>query len=217
MWRASRVVSGIRADTVSDERPRVDRRGLYAIGGRLYVPLLGCPTIIARDVCYVDVRAVWRVSRVSRVVSGIRADTVSDEQPNVDRRGLSEIERRLYVPSIGRHFIVARNVCYVDVRALWRVSRVVSGIEADIVSDVLPHVDRRGLWRASRGTALLLHVFGRQYGSFARALHFCRVWGLFRRRPGGAILLPCRQRHLDHHRCRYAAPCRLTRVGEILA
>jgi hypothetical protein len=103
VWRVSRVVSGIRADTVSDERPRVDRRGLYAIGGRLCVPLLGCPTIVARDVCYADVRAVWGVSHV---VSGIRADTVSDEQPNVDRRGLSEIERRLYVPSIGRHFIV---------------------------------------------------------------------------------------------------------------
>ena len=85
MWRASRVVSGIRADTVSDERPRVDRRGLYAVEGRLYVPLLGCPTIVARDVCYEDVRAVWCVSRV---VSGIRADTVSDEQPHVDRLGL---------------------------------------------------------------------------------------------------------------------------------
>jgi hypothetical protein len=63
-------------------------------------------------------RAVWRVSRV---VGGIRADTVSDdERLHVDRRGLSEIERspfrvigRLCVPSLGRHTIVARNVCYV--------------------------------------------------------------------------------------------------------
>ena len=38
-----------------------------------------------------DVRAVWRVSRV---VSGMYwADTVTDVQPHVDRRGLSEIER----------------------------------------------------------------------------------------------------------------------------
>ncbi len=45
----------------------------------------GHPTIVARNVIYVDVRAVWRVSRV---VSGILADTVSDEQPYVDRLGL---------------------------------------------------------------------------------------------------------------------------------
>ena len=40
------------------------------------------PHYCARNVCYVDVRAVWRVSRV---VNGIRDDTVSDEQPHVDR------------------------------------------------------------------------------------------------------------------------------------
>jgi hypothetical protein len=45
------------------------------------------------------------VAHVSRVVSGIRADTVSDEHPNVDRLGLYEIEGRLCVPSLGRHTI----------------------------------------------------------------------------------------------------------------
>ena len=95
----------------------------------------------ARNFCYVDVRAVWCVSRV---VSGIRADTVFDEQPHVDRRGLSEIEqspfrviRRLCVSPLGRHTNVARNFCYVDVRAVWRVARVVSGIRADTVSDTM--------------------------------------------------------------------------------
>ena len=132
VWCVSPVVSGIRADTVSDEQPHVDRLGLYEIEGRLCVPSLGRPIIVARNVIYVDVRAVWRVSRV---VSSIRADTVSDEQPHVDRHGLYEKERspfrvieRLCVPSLGRPIIVARNVIYVDVRAVWRVSRVFSGI-----------------------------------------------------------------------------------------
>ena len=96
---------------------------MYLADYALSVP--GRPTIVARNVIYVDVRAVWRVSRV---VSGIRADTVSDEQPHVDRLGLYEIEGRLCVPSLGRLTIVARNVIYVDVRAVWRVSHVVSGI-----------------------------------------------------------------------------------------
>ena len=71
---------------------------------------------------YVSVRAVWRVSHV---VSGIRADTVSDVQPHVDQRGWSKKERspfrvigRLCVPSLGRHTTIAWNVCYVGVRAV---------------------------------------------------------------------------------------------------
>ena len=103
---------------------------IYLDDYALSVP--GRPTIVARNFIYVDVKAVWRVPRV---VSGIRADTVSDEQPHVDRLGLYEKERslfrvigRLCVPSLARPIIVARNVIYVDVRAAWRVSRVVSGI-----------------------------------------------------------------------------------------
>ena len=117
-------------------------------------------TIVARNVCYVDVWAVWRVPHV---VSGIRTDTVSDEQPHVGRLGLYEIEGRLCVPSLGRHTVVARNACYVGVRAVWRVSRAVSGIRAVTVSDVQPNGDRHGLWRVSRGTALLLHHLGHSW------------------------------------------------------
>ena len=95
-------------------------------------------TIVARNVCYVDVRAVWHVFHV---VSSIRADTVSDEQPNVDRLRLYKIEGRLCVPPRGRPTIVARNVYYVDVRAVWRVSRVVHGIRTDTVSDEQPCLD----------------------------------------------------------------------------
>ena len=56
---------------------------MYLADYALSVP--GHPIIVARNVIYVDVRAVWRVSRV---VSGILADTISDEQPYVDRLGL---------------------------------------------------------------------------------------------------------------------------------
>ena len=42
------------------------------------------------NVCYVDVRLL---QRISRVVSGIRADTISDAWPHVSRCGFSEIER----------------------------------------------------------------------------------------------------------------------------
>ena len=142
----------------------------------LCVPSLGRHAIVARNVYYVDVWAVWRVSRV---VSGIRTDTVSDEQPHVDRRGMSETERSpfhvtrgLCVPSLGRHAIVARNVYYVDVRA---VSCVISGIRADTVIDVQPHVDRRGFWRVSRGTALLLHHLARIKGPGRRYTEEVRV------------------------------------------
>ena len=57
--------------------------------------------------------------RVFQVVSGIQTHTDSDVQSPVDRRGLSEIERNPFRESddyafhIGRHTIVARNVCYV--------------------------------------------------------------------------------------------------------
>ena len=110
---------------------------------------------------------MWR--RVSRLDSGIRADTVFDEQAHVDRREFSEIERSPFRESddyafhIGRHTIVARDVYYLDVRAVCCVSRVISGVRADTVSDVQPHVDRRGLWRVSRGTALLLHHVGHSW------------------------------------------------------
>ena len=49
--------------------------------------------------------------------------------------------------------VVTRSVYYVDVLAVWHVSRVVSGIRANTISDVWFHVDRRELWRVSRGTA----------------------------------------------------------------
>ena len=62
--------------------------------GQLCVPPLGRHTIVAQSVCYVDVRVVWRVSNV---VSGIRVDTVSDEQHNVAGLGLYEMERSLSV------------------------------------------------------------------------------------------------------------------------
>ena len=88
--------------------------------------------------------------RVLRVVSGIRADTVFDEQAHVNRREFSEIERSPfresddYVFYIGRHTIVARDVYYLDVRAVCCVSRVISGIRTDTVSDKQPNVDRLG-------------------------------------------------------------------------
>ena len=111
--------------------------------------LVGRHTITVRNVCYVDVRAVWHFLRI---VSGVRTTTVSGSWPHFDRRGLSKIEQspvlvigRLCVPSLGRHTTVARNVCYIDVRVVWHVSRVVSGIYADTVSDVQSHIDRRGL------------------------------------------------------------------------
>jgi hypothetical protein len=61
-----------------------------------------------------------------------------------------------------------------------------------------------------------LYAISARY-TYCCALPFFRVEGLFRRRSGGAILLPCRQRHLGHPRWRRAAPCRSTRVGEGLA
>ena len=93
------------------------------------------------NVCYVDVWAVCR--HVFRAVSGIRADTVSDEQPHdADRLGMSEIAQspvrvigRLCVPSLGRHTIVTRNLCYVDVRSGGMACLVVSGIRTDTVFD----------------------------------------------------------------------------------
>jgi hypothetical protein len=146
------------------------------LGQLLCVPPLGRHTLVAWNVYYVDVRAVWRVSRV---VSGILADTVSDEQPTIDRRGLSEIRRspfhvtgRLCVSSLGRHTLVARNVCYVDVQAVWRVSHVVSGIRADTVSDVQPTVARIGLYK-------IMH-----------APHYHRAERLLRRLSGGVAHLP---------------------------
>ena len=54
----------------------------------------------------------------------------------------------------------ARSVYYVDILAVWHVSRVISGMWANTISDVWSHVDRRGSWRVSRGTALLLHHLG---------------------------------------------------------
>ena len=63
--------------------------------------------------------------------------------------------------SLWCHTVVARrSVYYVDVLAVWYVSRVISGNLANTISDVWSHVDRRGSWRVSRGTALLLHHLG---------------------------------------------------------
>ena len=41
---------------------------------------------------------------------------------------------RVAVPSLGRHTIVARNVCYADVRVVWHVFHVASGIRTTTVS-----------------------------------------------------------------------------------
>ena len=49
----------------------------------------GRHTIVAQNVCYVDVRAL---GHVFCVISGIRTTTVSNAWPDVDQRGLSEIE-----------------------------------------------------------------------------------------------------------------------------
>ena len=52
---------------------------------------------------------------------------------------------RVAGPSLGRHTIVACNVCYVDVWSMWHVFHVVSGIRTTTVSNAWPHVDRYGL------------------------------------------------------------------------
>ena len=52
---------------------------------------------------------------------------------------------RVADPSLGRHTIVACNVCYVDVWSIWHVFHVVSGIRTTTVSNAWPHVDRYGL------------------------------------------------------------------------
>ena len=89
------------------------------------------------------------------------------------RRSPFRVLGRLCAPSLGRHTIVAQNVFYVDVRAVWRVSRVVSGIRAHTVSDVQPNVDRHGLWRVSRGTALLLHHLGHSWRALVADILEC--------------------------------------------
>ena len=46
---------------------------------------------------------------------------------------------RFAILLLRRHTIVARNVCYADVRAVWHVSRVVGDTHlADLVSDIQP-------------------------------------------------------------------------------
>ena len=57
---------------------------------------------------------------------------------------------RFAVPSIGRQTLVARNVCYADVWAVWHIFHVASGIRTTTVSDVWPHVDRHGLSKIGR-------------------------------------------------------------------
>ena len=102
LYRTSRVVSGIWADTVSDEQPHVaDRlgvsemaRSLVHVVGRLCDPSLGHHTIVTRNLCYGDVRSG---GMACLVVSGIRTDTDSEKQPNVDRLGASEIGRSPFV------------------------------------------------------------------------------------------------------------------------
>ena len=73
------------------------------------------------NVCYVDVRVLQRISRVA---SGIWADTISDAWP----MRIVRVRAKSRAP----HYY-ALNVCYVDDRAVWRVSRVVSGVRADTV------------------------------------------------------------------------------------
>ena len=62
-----------------------------------------------------------------------------------------------------------------------------------------------------------VRVFGRRYGVYALALHYCRVEGLSRRRSTGAIRLPCFRRHLGHLGWRWAVPSRSTRVRRSFA
>ena len=146
------------------------------------------------NICYVDVRTVWR--HVSRVVSGIRADTVTDEQPHdADRLGVSEIAvrviGRLCVPSLGRNTIVTWNLCYVDVRSGGMACLVVSGIRAGTVFDEQAHVDRRRFSEIERSSFRERTTMR----STPWAPHYRRARRLLRRRLGGVVRLPCRQRH----------------------
>ena len=88
-WRFERLLR-TRSVVVSFARGRKFGRNPVHILDDYYAFQFGHHPTVARNVCCVGVRVVWRISRV---VSGIRADTVSDEQPHVGRRGLSEIER----------------------------------------------------------------------------------------------------------------------------
>ncbi len=139
-------------------------------------------------------RSLWRygVPPVSSAESGPTSFLM--RSPNVDRLGVSAIGRspigRLCGPPLGRHTIVAQNVCYVDIQAVWRVLRVVSGIRADTAFDEQPHVDRRGFPEIERSPF-------RESDDYA----FCRSGAtLFRAgrllHSGGVARLPCRQRHL---------------------
>ena len=88
---------------------------------------------------------------------------------------------RIAVPSLGRHTIVTRNVCYADVRVVWHVFHVASGIRTTTVSDAWPHVDRHGLskiggspvrvnWKTTHSVARsLAHV----QGAFRDAIFSC--------------------------------------------
>ena len=100
--------------------------------------------------------------------------TVAGQWSTVDGRGswIAGCGSRGAVPSLGRQTLVKRNVCYADVRAVWHVFHVASGIQTTTVSDAWPHVDRHGLskiggspvrvnWKTTHSVARsLAHVQG---------------------------------------------------------
>ncbi len=75
-----------------------------------------------------------------------RGSRVDGRRSMIDGRWL-----RVVVLSLGLHAIVARNVCYVDVRAVWLIFHVASGIRTTTtISDAWSHVDRHGLSEIGR-------------------------------------------------------------------
>jgi hypothetical protein len=170
VWRVSRVFSRHRVRCAF----HVDRRGLSEIerssfreGSDDYAFHRSGVTLLARGTSVTQTFGRCDASPVSSAASGLTPCSMSSPM-SVDRivrdRAKSfPLIGRLCVPSLGRHTVVARNACYVGVRAVRRVSRVVSGIRADTVSEVQPNVDRHGLWRVSRGNSLLLHHLGHSW------------------------------------------------------
>ncbi len=84
------------------------------------------------------------------------------------------------VSSLGRHQTV--------VRAVWRVFRVVSGIQTDTDSNVQPPVDQRGLSEIEQRIAVL-SVNRTTMRSITLALQYRRAERLLRIRSGGVARL----------------------------
>jgi hypothetical protein len=165
---------------------------------------------LAQSVCYVDVRAVWCISRVvigrlyvvpspgATLSSLMRA---SEAISWCERGATSCMRARLDLlyenDEFGRAFrfsgatFVALNVRRVDVRTLPCRQRV-DGRWAQV----------NCRWPMAAGR-----------GSVARVPRYRRAERLLRGRSGGVARLPCRQRHSDHHRFRCVAPCRLSEIG----